>query len=367
MYFIKMPRLFRTISASFLLLGLLLRAGYSLAAVELTPSATNSLDESWQLIVTSVSPPARYTHGMAYDRARDRLVMFGGDDKGKNHLDDTWEFDGYEWTQISPANAPIGRVNISQAMNYDIQREKTVLFGGKANFGRLDDTWEYDGADWIEITVPNPPPERDGHALAYDEDRNLTVMFGGYNHTNFYMNDTWEYDGSDWTQVHPAQSPPGRNHHSIAYDSGRGVIVLFGGNSESGVYLNDTWEYDGTTWKMVTTPQSPLARKDHSLAYDDSRGVVVLFGGLGGTSDDDSQPMDDTWEYNGNTWHQVNTTLKPEARLGFPMVYDNLRERVILFSGGYFKGKLNAYEDTWSYSGGGGFVLTHKIFIPLVE
>ncbi|MGD9093203.1 MAG: kelch repeat-containing protein [Anaerolineales bacterium] len=362
-----MPPLFRTISASFLLIGLLLSAGYSHAAEDLTPSTTNSLDGSWQLIVTSVTPPARYTHGMAYDLARDRVVMFGGDDKGKNHLKDTWEFNGNEWTQVSPANAPIGRVNISQAMVYDTQREKTVLFGGKASFGRLDDTWEYNGTDWVEITVPNPPPGRDGHALAYDEDRNLTVMFGGYNHTNFSMNDTWEYDGSVWTQVQPVQSPPGRNHHSIAYDSRRGVIVLFGGNSESGVYLDDTWEYDGTTWRLVTTLESPLARKDHSLAYDESRGVIVLFGGFGGTSDDDGQPLDDTWEYDGNTWYQVGTTLKPEARLGFPLVYDSIRERIILFSGGYFKGKLNAYEDTWFYSGGGGFEITHKIFIPLVE
>jgi hypothetical protein len=344
------PRLLRAVIAIILLLGLLLNAGTSLGALDRVPTKTSKLQEPWQLIVTSVSPPARYTHGMTYDIARDRMVMFGGDDKGTNRLDDTWEFDGGDWMQVSPANSPIGRVNISQAMVYDAQRGKTILFGGLASFGRLDDTWEYDGVNWIEIPIPNPPPGRDGHALAYDDTRQLTVLFGGYNHTDFFMNDTWEYDGSNWTQVQPAQSPPGRNHHSLAYDHQRGVVVLFGGHEESGALLNDTWEYDGSTWQQVFTPDSPPARRDHSLAYDAGRGVVVLFGG----TSDGTNPLDDTWEYDGNTWYPVSTNLKPQARLGFPMVYDGARERVVLFSGGYFKAKVNAYEDTWAYTGGEG-------------
>lgn len=293
--------------------------------------------------------------------------MFGGFDKGTSHLYDTWEFDGYEWVQV-PTNMPEeeGRVNISQAMVYDTLRKKTILFGGKTENGRLDDTWEYDGKDWVEVTVSIPPPGRDGHALAYDTERNLTIMFGGYNHVNPYMNDTWEYDGSDWIQIFPDQSPPGRNHHSITYDSQRGVIILFGGEANSGDYLGDTWEYDGTTWKMIATSQTPPARKDHSLAYDASRSVVVLFGGLGGTSDEDSSPMDDTWEYDGNTWYQVDAGVKPDARLGFPMVYDSLRERIILFSGGYLQGNLKADDDTWCYAGGGCSIPTHKFYIPLI-
>jgi hypothetical protein len=235
-------------------------------------------------------------------------------------------------------------------MIYDAFRGKTVLFGGLASFGRLDDTWEYDGSNWVEIPIANPPPGRDGHALVYDGDRNLTVMFGGYNHVDFYMNDTWEYDGSDWIEVQPSQSPPGRNHHSLTYDSQRDVVVLFGGVEESGAFLNDTWEFNGSTWQQVITPDVPSARRDHSLAYDAARGVIVLFGG----TSDGSNPLDETWEYDGNTWYQVNTILKPQARLGFPMAYDGARERIVLFSGGYFKAKVNAYEDTWAYTGGNG-------------
>ena len=360
----KKPRLFRSIIAIILLLGFLLNARYSQAAVDLLP-ATNGIDGPWQLIDISNSPSARYTHGMAYDSRRDRMVMFGGSNKTNSHLGDTWEFAGGDWLQIIPANSPPGRVNISQAMVYDSQRGKTVLFGGKPDSDRLDDTWEYDGINWVKIPISYPPPARDGHSLVYDDTRHLTVMFGGYNHTNPFMNDTWEYDGSDWTEVQPLQSPPGRNHHSIAYDSRRGVIVLFGGIEQSGFYLNDTWEYDGSTWQQVSTPDRPPARKDHSMAYDTSRGVVVLFGG----TTDGTNPNGDTWEYDGINWYQVDTTLKPQARWGFPLVYDSSRQRIILFGGGYLKnGKvLTTYEDTWSFSGGGEYIIPYRVFLPLVE
>ena len=56
-------------------------------------------------------------------------------------------------------------------MVYDSAREKIVLFGGSdAPYGgnRLNDTWELDGNEWIEVdeydTAPYP---RYGHTLAF--------------------------------------------------------------------------------------------------------------------------------------------------------------------------------------------------------
>jgi hypothetical protein len=64
---------------------------------------------------------------------------------------------------------------------------------------------------------------------------------------------TWEYDGSKWTRMFPNNSPPTRTNYAIAFDEDRGVTILFGGqllqsNENVGVILNDTWEYDGVTW-----------------------------------------------------------------------------------------------------------------------
>jgi hypothetical protein len=67
----------------------------------------------------------------------------------------------------------------------------------------------------------------------------------------------------------------------MAYDSQRHVTVLFGGyNGSAG--LQDTWEWDGTTWTMGTQV-APPPRVDAAMSYDSQREVMVLFGGTGST------------------------------------------------------------------------------------
>jgi hypothetical protein len=39
---------------------------------------------------------------LAYDRRRDRVVLFGGRRGWPNDLNDTWEWDGSRWTEILP-------------------------------------------------------------------------------------------------------------------------------------------------------------------------------------------------------------------------------------------------------------------------
>jgi hypothetical protein len=73
-------------------------------------------------------------------------------------------------------------------------------------------------------------------------------MFGGIGPG--YIDDTWEYDGVDWTQVTTASSPSARCYHAMVYDIVRGKVVLFGGHD--GNYRNDTWEYDGGTPVIAT-------------------------------------------------------------------------------------------------------------------
>ncbi len=308
--------------------------------------------DSWLLVPTTNAPSARYTHGMAYDRGRGLVVLFGGDETGKgdSSLSDTWEYNGVDWSQVAPSTPPPGRVNIDQALVYDIARGKTVLFGGRTNGGYVtyvNDTWTYNGASWTQLTPPSSPPARDSHAMVYDQGRNLTVLFGGYSPSNPYFNDTWEFNGTTWTQRSPGASPPGRHHHSMAYDANRGVVVLFGGIGAGGVRLNDTWEYNGSTWSQIVPPQAPSARANHAMSYDEERGEVVLFGGANASD----SPLNDTWEYDGSNWHQMVTTQTIPERGETPLVYDSLRERMVLFGGGYFRGHLIAYNDTWEYVG----------------
>lgn len=310
---------------------------------------------TWQRVITPDAPSGRYTHGFAYDTQRKVAVLFGGDDTGHSRLNDTWEFDGVNWTQSSPSQSPPGRVNIDQGMVYDATRNRVILFGGLGSTGYLNDTWEYDGTTWTPITPTVSPGKRDSHAMAFDLARGVTVLFGGYG-LGHPLDDTWEYDG-DWHEINTPERPAARYHHVMVYDERRHVVVMFGGWGSGNVVLGDTWEYDGTTWHAITPTLSPPPRHNHSMAYDSDRGVVVLFGG-----EDNNGMLTDTWEYDGTTWRPVTTTSTPSPRKEMPLVYDLQRRRVLFFGGGYWSGStLVTFDETWEY-----VPETYQVFLPSV-
>ncbi|MCK5688038.1 hypothetical protein KAI87_02150 [Myxococcota bacterium] len=92
------------------------------------------------------------------------------------------------------------------------------------------------------------PSARSAHALAYDSAHGVVVLFGGYD--GGYRQDTWEWNGESWTNVTPtATKPSARFGHAMTYDSTRGVVVLFGGEYNFGKYPENTWE-----WKITPEP-----------------------------------------------------------------------------------------------------------------
>jgi len=148
--------------------------------------------------------------------------------------------------------------------------------------------------DWKQISSTGPS-SRYIHAMAYDSGRGVTVLFGGRDAYNLYLDDTWEWDGSDWTLV-STTGPSTRRFHAMAYDSARGVTVLFGGMDYSST-LGDTWEWDGSDWTLVSTT-GPPARRFHAMAYDSARNVTVLFGG-----NNIANYFGDTWEWDLSLIH----------------------------------------------------------------
>jgi hypothetical protein len=80
-------------------------------------------------------------------------------------------------------------------MAYDSQRHKTVLFGGLVLvWNQLQgDTWEWNGASWAQV-ASGGPWQRYAAAMAYDNVRGRSVMFGGA--FGGALADTWEWTGS---------------------------------------------------------------------------------------------------------------------------------------------------------------------------
>lgn len=81
-------------------------------------------------------------------------------------------------------------------------------------------------SEWTQRNTGRSPTPRGGHAMAYDSARERLVLFGGINGLQ-PEGDTWEWNGATWVNVSP--SPPHLTAHAMAYDSDRGRVVLFGG------------------------------------------------------------------------------------------------------------------------------------------
>jgi len=181
---------------------------------------------------------------------------------------------------------------------YDPSRQRVVLFGGFAGAGPspyLNDTWEWDGSNWTQLFPATSPSPRNLYGLAYDPLRRKVLLFGGYNSPSVH-GDTWEWDGVNWTQMVTSSAPSARAGHAMTADSLRGRLVLHGGYSpaSSSIALQDTWEWDGfaATWSQRSSIGGPK-RTGHGLVFDSVRGQSVMFGGVV----NDLVGLADTWVY----------------------------------------------------------------------
>jgi len=314
------------------------------------------IDARWVLQPTDTAPSARAGAAMAYDAARGKLVLFGGDDGTGEGPFDTWEWDGARWAQVAAFGPP---PRTGHVMVYDPARACVVLFGGLGP-GELSDTWEWDGARWTERVSAGPSPASASFTMAYDPARGLIVHYDGFEvhewdgtrwssrtpatlpdvHSRQAMiydpqrrrvvlpaegADVWEWDGDDWRRPAPAV-PSARAAAAIAYDAARGAAVLFGGSPA----LNDTWTWQGSVWRRETPAVSPPARLQHAMAFDGARGVIAMFGGYGGP---DAGLRADTWEWDGATWSQRFPPASPRARVGHAMVYDAAHRQLLMLGG----------------------------------
>jgi hypothetical protein len=302
------------------------RALGNLAAVlVLAAAAAAQSPHSWQPL-PGAQPAGRRAHAAAWDTARGRLVLFGGD--GPVQLGDTWEWDGAAW-ELRAAGAAGPPPRYYGAMAYDAARGRVVLFGGVWFQTVRGDTWEWDGSAWTQITTAHAPSPRFAHSLTWDPVRRRLVMFGGTEifGSNSQVGDTWEYDGTDWTRRAPAIAPPARAGHGAAYDTGRGRLVLYAGYG-GGASFDDLWEWDGAAWTEVTPATMP-PRRAAPLGHDPRRGVTVLYGGSTGLV----TTLADTWEWNGAAWRQVATPADAGPRSDHALVFDPVRGELLAVGG----------------------------------
>jgi cysteine-rich repeat protein len=298
---------------------------------------------TWSEQTLSIQPSTRLGASMVYDATRQRVVLFGGYKSANGELfNDTWEYDGTAWTQLTPTTSPPPRWYAT--MTYDSTRGVVVMHGGAAAF-LYSDTWELANGEWTQRVAHSAtsPLRRYGATLAFLPSKNRSVLVGGQLPSGYFATDTWEYTAGTWTQVTTSVVPPGRVFTSMTLDAQRNVLVLVGGITDTlnGGVLDDVWEYGQTGWVRVTPRFAPPAMIGPAAALDTKRGELVMFGG----SATNVGALAETWIFNG-TWNARAPSTSPPARYGAAMTYDAARDRVVMFGG-----HPGALADVWEWDG----------------
>jgi hypothetical protein len=282
--------------------GLLLWGGISLDAAFWRLSANG-----WQRLAEP-SPRERSNHRMAYDYARQQVVLFGGR-HGPNYtyLDDTWVHDG-SWHRLLPATAPSARV--PGGLAWSSANNALLLYGGSDGTTR-GDTWTWNGTTWTQLAPAITPPPRGGMVLAQDPLGGV-LLFGGIDTATWTpLADHWRWNGAYWQQLTPAAVPPARSNAQATYDPLRLRTIVAGGLPGN---LRDAWSWDGFAWQALPAP--PLVPYDqiYDLAFRPDTGRSLLVTSVGG------------FEWDGTSWiggGPVSTNLVSDPRsnrlLAFPI------------------------------------------------
>jgi hypothetical protein len=151
-----------------------------------------------------------------------------------------------------------------------------------------------------------------------------------------------------WTRIDPQAAgldpqkpwPQSRIAPAMAFCLSTGKIYVFGGEASVGSnVLDDTWEWDGNSWSQVGSDIRPSGRAEAAMAYDPSRKSLIMFGGWTNPPLPPYATPDgvlaDTWEWSCGTrqWSQLLPTASPDPVQAHGMVTDSGRAKVLLFGG----------------------------------
>lgn len=341
------------------ILALFLLVGFSFL-VKSPSSLFGSAPGEWQWIKKSPvnSPCPRQGAALVYDSHSAVVILFGGFDYATGvFYDDTWVWNGENWTRLDLGIHPPGCGGIYNvhSMAYDIAREETILFTGV-------ETWclHYDGQSsfWERRYPPESPSPRWGQSLVYDSQKNVMILFGGDIGGGF-DNHVWEWDGENWSQI-PIDGPlpEPRNMQKICY-MGDGKTLLYGGHNYTD-YLNNTWVFDSSvqSWTCLCSSPAfscpyctiPEDRSYHFMAFNPEVRLAFVFGGYNYRNS--PERYDDTWTWDGLNWTKLPISFDPYNRPSRrcnhsnAMVYDEARHEIVLF-GGQIEPGLASSDETW--------------------
>jgi hypothetical protein len=312
----------------------------------------NTVAKTWTQLTLSPSPPARVGSRMVYDVANDRFVLQGGLSSISVLLSDTWRWDPVSgaWSNLMPGAGAGFSPRVYHGLVYNTTNGRVTIFGGLGPSAYLNDLWELQGNTWVNVTPGGTsPPVRAWSGVTYESANGRLVLYGGWQGSSSYV-DTWAWNGSSWAQL--PNGPTARDSHQMVWDPDRGVSVVFGGFSADVRELaGSTWTgpFNDVRW--------PPADDEHSIAYDpltpNGHRRIFLYGGgdphVWETFHFGNNNGTLTWRF---PWLFPPGSVAPGGRIGHAMVYEAPRDRVTFFGG---RERVNGvlgpvFADTWAFT-----------------
>jgi hypothetical protein len=238
-------------------------------------------------------------------------------------------------------------------MAYDTESKKVIMFGGLTGSYLQEsnnnaETWSFDPNTklWKKMSPNIAPGAAGGGDMTYDSRADRVILVIGADlltphFFDFQTTQTWAYDYNTdaWTRL--ADSPfKGNIGPRLAYDSESDKTIMFGGMSAvKGIrFVNETWAYDynSNTWEQMQPADAPQNQNYQCMAYDPKSDRVIDWGG---------EVVRSLWvyDYNGDQW-QIIETVGPVASYYCGFTY-NSQENLFLLYGGTDAGT----DETWIF------------------
>jgi hypothetical protein len=304
----------------------------------------------WRRLEPEGTPPAgRMATAHVIDVARDRLIVYGGYGH-RNFHGDTWALElspTLRWVRLP--DGPPGRHETTAIV--DPTTQQMLVFGGKNQWQFFGDlhalSLATDPPVWSLVDQgANAPGPRETRAVLDPGRRRFVTALGfePYQH----VDDAWAFDldGGGWTLLAPTGGGPiARRGQSATLDGGPDRMLVFGGSDDYN-WWNEVWAFDlpNAAWTLLDPLGSrPLPRYGQNLVHDPVRDRLVMFAGYGPVDSAGNNArndfLNDAWvlELSGSDaprWERINPAGEvPSRRDFFAMVFDQKRERVLVFGG----------------------------------
>lgn len=304
-------------------------------------------DGDWSVINDTLSPGPRSLPVTFTFPQNNALYLYGGHDESQAY-EQLWVRANGQWSEVTGDNKPSLCDNPLGTFDSDRQRFIIVCAAGNV--------FEFDGTTWTnKKDMKDKPPARRLAQLSYNPSLKKTVLFGGYDDSDF-VDQTWLWDGTVWTRVKKNPAPP-RAQAVMWYDTTMKKTLLYGGigrqDKDSRIErFADMWSFDGTGWTdmKVAASNTPGMRYSTSYSVDPNTGHLFVFGGLLYTKDSSTGVetqtyVNDIWEWDGAKWTKLSPAVSPEVRENSGFTYDPLIGRMVLF-GGY---AARYFGDLWLF------------------